>query len=198
MIRQQSAKCESVTGVKTAETGEDVVTCQDHGDEYVYKIIPGADGPIVAMIDYSSGMSSAQPATESATSARMPLPPDTTTDCDGPFYAEYQGTSSFSPICQSEIATAHAALRKAKLPCDALVFEWRDEPAQSPMMELECFVADDSTYGSSPVFYDTGRGPFKAVTQDEWLRDLKCARGAHGPFSDSEYAELKAACGPSL
>jgi TonB family protein len=129
-----------------------------------------------------------------STSKRLPLPPDTTTDCDGPFYASYQGTSDFDPICKSEISTARAALRKAKLPCDALVLEWRDEPAQSPMMELECFVADNSTYGSSPVFYETGRGPFKGVTQDQWLHDLKCARGVHIPPGSPEYGEMAASC----
>lgn len=133
----------------------------------------------------------------STTSKRLPLPPDTTTDCDGPFYAAYQGTSDFGPICRSEIATAHAALRKAKLPCDALVSEWRDEPAESPMEKLECFVADNSTYGSSPVFYETGRGPFKGVTQDQWLHDLKCARGVHIPPGSPEYAEAAASCDPN-
>jgi hypothetical protein len=62
MIRQQNRKCESVVGVKTADTGQDVVTCQDHGDQYVYKILAGDTGPVVAMIDYHSGASSPETA----------------------------------------------------------------------------------------------------------------------------------------
>jgi hypothetical protein len=85
MILQQRMKCDSVLEVRpAAETGQDVVICEDQeGNEYVYKIIPSASTPIVAMIDYHS--STAAP---TATQTRMPLPPDTTTDCAGPFYME--------------------------------------------------------------------------------------------------------------
>lgn len=79
-------------------------------------------------------------------SKRLPLPPDTSTDCSGPFFSEYQGTGEWGAVCQSQIATAHAALRNANLACDALVSEWRDEPAESPMTKLVCFIADDSAY----------------------------------------------------
>jgi len=55
MIRQQKMKCESVLGAKTADAGQDVVTCEDHGDEFVYKILASANGPVIAMIDYHTG-----------------------------------------------------------------------------------------------------------------------------------------------
>jgi hypothetical protein len=63
MIRQQHMKCESVLEVRPAETGQDVVICEDQGDEYVYKIPPGANSPVISMIDYHSGSASATTAT---------------------------------------------------------------------------------------------------------------------------------------
>jgi hypothetical protein len=62
LIRQQHMKCESVSEVRPAETGQDVVICDDQGDEYVYKITRSANSPVVAMIDYHSGTFAPQPA----------------------------------------------------------------------------------------------------------------------------------------
>ena len=36
MIRQQHMKCESVLEVRPTATGQDIVICEDQGDEYVY------------------------------------------------------------------------------------------------------------------------------------------------------------------
>jgi hypothetical protein len=134
---------------------------------------------------------------DSAASKRLPLPHDTTTDCMGPFYDIPERELAWSTWCPAEIATARAALRKANLPCDALVMEWRDEPWRSSMMKLECFVADGSTYGSSAVAYEAGAvtSPrFKRVSEEQWEHDLMCARGVHLVPGSPGYDEARASC----
>ena len=141
------------------------------------------------------------PVASADTLKHLPLPHDTKTDCMGPFYEIPERAIMGSAWCQSEIATAHVALRKEQLPCDAIVMEWRDEPYQSSMMKLECFVADDSTYGSSAVAYEIGGTTsqhFKRVSEEQWRHDLMCARGVHIPPGSPEYAEIAASCSTGM
>jgi hypothetical protein len=63
MIQKQHMKCESVVRTTPAD-GQNLITCQDNGEEFVYKILGTSDNPVVAMIDYHSN---AKPSAETAT-----------------------------------------------------------------------------------------------------------------------------------
>ena len=68
--------------------------------------------PSSAPVSSAPSVSTTQPETAKAGSESIPLPPDTKT-CDGPLYAWVGGpTGADNPVCQNDIASARAALRR--------------------------------------------------------------------------------------